>query len=282
MDILHTFELYQLQLEDIHANESWTRPQVLRAFRGQFQRFSAADISTLITFLTENRKKWFVAELLNHLDTFPIDLLKPMINAAVNEPDPGFNKVFINPCRRVFGYLEIHNILLEIFREGDKILKIGVLKAFYWARPTVYTLTVLEDNNRYELQGYDTFFWDTDFKSFDEDFKEDPEVYKKERPRQRAAYIEQLKAMLSEFSKTNDLELKYQIALRLPNKIEDFPEELSEQGNIFLRNKSRQGVPNNIAELDEVQNIKNQFLRNVLLRINRVFTKGGNITLKQR
>jgi len=205
-----------------------------------------------------------------------------MINAAVNEPDPGFNKVFINPCRRVFGYLEIHNILLEIFREGDNTRKIGVLKAFYWARPTVYTLTVLEDNNRIELQGYDTFFWDTDFKSFDEDFKEDPEVYKKEQPRQRAAYIEQLKAILSEFSRTNDIELKYQIALRLPNKIEDFPEELSEQGNIFLRHKSRQGVPNNIAELDEVQNIKSHFLRNVLLRIKRVFTKGGNITLKQR
>jgi len=56
MDILHTFEFYQLQLKDMHANESWTCPQVLRAFRGQFQRFSAADITTLTTFLTDNRK----------------------------------------------------------------------------------------------------------------------------------------------------------------------------------------------------------------------------------
>ncbi|NML22893.1 hypothetical protein HHL16_18590 [Pseudoflavitalea sp. G-6-1-2] len=282
MDILHTFELYQLQLEDINANGYWSRPQVLRAFREQFRHFTAEDISTLTTFLTDNRKKWFVADLLNHLDTFPVDLLKPMIYAAVDEPDPGSNKEFIKPCRRVFGYLEIHHILLEIFREGDKARKIGVLKAFYWTNQTVYTLTVSEGNNRYELKGYDTFFWDIDFKSFEEEFKEDAEVYRKERPRQRAAYIEQLNAMLSEFFSTSDLELKYQIALYLPQKIEDFPEELSEQGHIFLRNKSKQGVPNNIAELDEVRNIKSYFLRNVLLRIKRAFTKGGNITLKQR
>jgi hypothetical protein len=282
MNILHTFEVYQKQLDNIRKNNYYGRPQVLRQFRMQFKGFNDGDITILKDFLTDNDKKWFVAHLLDNLDTFPVDLLEPMLLTAVNEPDPSFNNDFIKPCRRVFDYVDIQNILLAIFRNGDKDKKIGVLKALYWARPTVYSMTVHEGNRIYEEQGYDTFFWDNELNSFDDDFKVDQKVFEQENPRLEAIYIEQVKTILSEFYKTTDIDLRYQIALLLPKELDDYPEELKTEAKAFLYDKEKQGIPTNISELDKVQNIDSSFLRKLLLKTKRLFTKNKDITLKQR
>ena len=282
MDILHTFEVYQKQLDNIRKNNYYGRPQVLRQFRMQYKEFSDADITTLKNFLSDNEKKWFVAHLLDNLDTFPVDLLEPMLITAISEPDPSFNNEFIKPCRRVFDYVDIQNILLNIFCNSDKDKKIGVLKALYWARPTVHSITVHEGNKIFKQQGYDTFFWDYELKSFNEDFKEDQNVFEREHPRQEAIYKEQLKSILAEFYKTNDIDLKYQCALRLPKETNDYPEELQTEAKAFLLDKEKQGIPNNISELDKVQNINSSFLRRLLLKTKRLFAKDKGITLKQR
>jgi hypothetical protein len=282
MDILHTFEVYQKQLDNIRKNNYYGRPQVLRQFRMQFKGFSDVDISTLKAFLTDNDKKWFVAHLLDNLDTFPVDLLKPMLLTAINEPDPSFNNDFVKPCRRVFDYVDIQNLLLDTFRSGDKNRKIGVLKVLYWARPTVHSITIHEGNKVYQQQGYDTFFWDYELKSFNEDFKEDQTVFEREHPRQETVYKEQLKTILSEFYKTTDIDLKYQCVLRLPKEQNDFPEELQTEAKAFLIDKDKQGIPTNISELDKVQNIDSSFLRRLLLKTKRLFAKDKGITLKQR
>lgn len=73
MDILHTFKVFQKQLDNLRKNNHYARPQILRQFRLQFKGFSANDISVLKTFLVDNDKKWFVAHLLDNLDTFPND-----------------------------------------------------------------------------------------------------------------------------------------------------------------------------------------------------------------
>lgn len=197
-------------------------------------------------------------------------------------PDPSFNNDFVKPCRRVFDYVDIQNILLDTFRNGDKDQKIGVLKVLYWARPTVYSMTVHEGNKIYKQQGYDTFFWDYELKSFNEDFKVDQNVFEQEHPRQEAIYKEQLKTILSEFYTTTDIDLKYQISLRLPKELNDYPEELQTEAKAFLNNKEKQGIPNNILELDKVQNIDSSFLRRLLLKTKRLFRKEKGITLKQR
>ena len=158
MDIQHTFEVYQEQLHNLRKNNYYGRPQVLRRYRMQFKGFSDKDVETLKEFLLDDNKKWFVAHLLDNLDTFPVELLRPMLNAAVDEPDPSFNNEFIKPCRRVFDYVEVQKILLEIFSSGDNHKKIGVLKSLYWPRQTVYELTVHEGNRVYKHKGYNTFF----------------------------------------------------------------------------------------------------------------------------
>jgi hypothetical protein len=282
MDILHTFEVYQKQLDNLRKNNHYGRPQVLRQFRMQFKGFSDNDISLLKSFLVDNDKKWFVAHLLDNLDTFPVDLLNPMLQAAVNEPDPSFNNEFVKPCRRVFDYVDIQTVLLDTFRSGDKDKKIGVLKVLYWARPTVYEMTVHEGNRIYKQQGYDTFFWDYELHSFDDDFKVDQKVFDQESPRQEAIHIEQVKTILSEFYKTSDIDLKYQIALRLPKQLNDYPAELQTEAKAFLHDKEKQGIPANISELDKVQNIDSSFLRKLLLKTKRLFTRDKGITLKQR
>lgn len=282
MDILHTFEVYQKQLDNLRKNNHYGRPQVLRQFRMQFKGFGDNDLSILKSILVDNDKKWFVAHLLDNLDTFPSDLLKPMLIAAVDEPDPSFNNEFIKPCRRVFDYVDIQKILLDIFRNGDNSKKIGVLKVLYWARPTVYEMTVHEGNKIYKQQGYDTFFWDYELNSFDEDFKVDQKFYEKECPRQKAIYIEQVKTILLEFYKTSDIDLKYQIALRLPKELTDYPAELQTEARAFLYDKEKQGIPANISEVDKVQNVDSSFLRKLILKTKRLFTKDKGITIKQR
>lgn len=284
MDILHTFEVYQKQRDNLRRDNHYGRPQVLRQFRMKFKGFSANDISLLKSFLVDNDKKWFVAHLLDNLDTFPVDLLDPMVQAAVNEPDPSFNNDFVKPCRRVFDYVDILNILLDTFRSNDIDKKIGVLKVLYWARPTVYSWTVHRGDTISQQKGYDAFVWDEELKEYNYDFNfvEDESVFEKKFPKQKAAYTEQLKTVLLEFYETSDIQLKYQIALRLPKKLDDYPIELKEQAKKFLLDKEKQGVPRNIPELEKIQNIDSSFLRRLFLKTKRLFTKGRGITLKQR
>ncbi|TDQ11722.1 hypothetical protein [Pedobacter metabolipauper] len=272
MDILKIFEIYQKQLNHIRVNNYYEPPQILQDFRNEFKGFSDDDVETLKIFLTNNDKKTFVARLLEYVDTFPINLLEPMLMAAVNEPDPSFNNDFIRPCRRVFGYVDIQNILLDIFRNGDKDKKIGVLRASYWARPTVYFVTVHEGNKIYKQQGYDMFFWDDELKSFDEDFIKDVKIFEMEYPRTQIAYIERLKTFLSAFYTTTDIDLKYQIVLCLPEKLSSYPIELQNQAKAFLLDVEKEGTARNIPELEMVRSINSPFLRKFLLKTKRLFT----------
>jgi hypothetical protein len=282
MDIQHTFEVYQKQFENLRRSNHHGRPQVLRQYRMQFKGFSKQDIEKLKEFLLDNEKKWFVAHLLDHLDSFPLELLQPMLNAAVDEPDPSFNRFFIEPCRRVFDYVDVQKILLDIFCNGDKDKKIGVLKSLYWARRTVYKQTVKEGPAVYQQRGHDTFFWDGELQSFSEDFKDDEELFNKEAPRQEEAYNEQIRTILEEFYRSNDIKLKYQISLRLPKKMEDFPKDLQEQAKQFITEKKSQGIPHDMFEFEKVQNMKYSFARRLLLSITRMFRNQDRITLKQK
>jgi hypothetical protein len=255
MQILHTYEVYKKQLANIRNNNGWGKPIVLKQFRKQYSDFTEDEINILKSFLSDNEKKWFVAGLLDLLDSFPVELLKPMINAAVDERDPSYNNYFIRPCRRVFNYDEIQHILFDIFQHGDKRKKMGVTNALYWARRTVYIQTIytLNEDETYqqkESKGYDLFRWEPEFEAFDYDFVEDLDVYERESPRQEAAYQKQIEILISEFFITNDLELKYHISLRLPKEIDDYPVQVRDQSKKYLLENKKQNIPTNAIELE--------------------------------
>lgn len=178
-----------------------------------------------------------------------------MINAAVDERDPSFNNEFIRPCRRVFDYVEIQQILLDIFQTGDKKKKIGVINALYWARLTVYTMTVytLNEDETYQTKkskGYDVFRWEPESEAFDDEFIEDLDVYEREFPRQIAAYQRQKEILMSEFFITDDLELKYNISLQLPKEIDDYPIQIQDLAKKYLLENKKQNIPTNAMELE--------------------------------
>jgi hypothetical protein len=254
MEIIQTFEVYRKQTEDIRKSDEWGRPNVLIQFRKQHKGFTDSDINILKSFLIDDEKKWFVASLLDVLDSFPVDLLGPMLNAAVDESDPSFNNEFIRPCRRIFDYAEIQQILLDTFQAGNKKKKIGVLNALYWTQRTVYIRTIYTINEDGSDQpqngkGYDVFRWEPEFEAYDSDFVEDLDVYERESPRQRAAYQRQIEILISEFFTNDDLEVKYHISLQLPKEIDDFPIETRNQAEKYLIENKKQNIPTNATEL---------------------------------
>lgn len=81
------------------------------------------------------RKKHFLAFLLRegrdpHLPEafFPL-----LMRVAVYEPNPSFNRSFIEPCLRAFGYRRVLEALLTYLATGTNREKAGAARASYWA-----------------------------------------------------------------------------------------------------------------------------------------------------
>jgi hypothetical protein len=82
------------------------------------------------------RKKHFLAALLRkekdpHL---PETFFPLLMRIAVYEANPSFNRGFIEPCLRAFGYRKVQEDLLTYLMEGTNREKAGAVRAFYWAK----------------------------------------------------------------------------------------------------------------------------------------------------
>lgn len=82
------------------------------------------------------RKKHFLAALLREKkDTcLPETFFPLLMRIAVYEANPSFNRGFIEPCLRAFGYRRVQEALLEYLTEGTNREKAGAARAFYWAQ----------------------------------------------------------------------------------------------------------------------------------------------------
>jgi hypothetical protein len=56
-----------------------------------------------------------------------------MLRAAIEEPDPSYNRKFIEPCVRTFGRARVVEPLLRIVEEGSPCEKGRAASALYWA-----------------------------------------------------------------------------------------------------------------------------------------------------
>ncbi len=75
--------------------------------------------------------RFFAAAALDGV--MPRRLLGAMIAAAVNEPNPSFNRSFVRPALRCAGPAKVVGALVHIFREGEPNERTGALAALYWA-----------------------------------------------------------------------------------------------------------------------------------------------------
>lgn len=124
-----------------HAYETWRtfrdshRGKALDAVRharALYRDKKSRDLGWLDDALLDDEKKWFAAEVLSA--SVPKHFLKPMLRAAVYEPDPSRCRVFVEPCGRSFGRSTVLDLLCAYLRYGSNLEKRGAANAFYWAQ----------------------------------------------------------------------------------------------------------------------------------------------------
>jgi hypothetical protein len=134
--IRDTIKKYK-ELGDYFDPEYERDNEVLDEFKSKNQTLTKAQTEELKSILDESDilAKNFVADLLYLYDDFDESLLDPMVTTAIRYKDPSFNRIFIHPCIRRFGYQKVLAIIKAKFIEGDILDKIGVAGLLYWLRP---------------------------------------------------------------------------------------------------------------------------------------------------
>lgn len=94
-------------------------------------------------------KKHLLATLLRKqkLVNLPPEVFAPLLRIAVYEANPSFNRGFIEPCLRAFGYRKVLEALLDYLRHGTNREKAGSARALYWAQLPII-LPSWEDRER--------------------------------------------------------------------------------------------------------------------------------------
>jgi hypothetical protein len=111
--------------------------EVLDDFKSKNGTLTNDQTKELKSILNEDDRlaKTFVADLLYLYDDFDESLLDVMITTAIRYQDPSFNRIYLHPCIRVFGYPKVLTMIKTKFIEGDILDKIGVGRLLYWLRP---------------------------------------------------------------------------------------------------------------------------------------------------
>jgi pimeloyl-ACP methyl ester carboxylesterase len=97
-----------------------------------------ADARWLIDALRDDgeyaqSRKWFVAALAEGVTAMAEVLFQPMLDAAIDEVDPSFNRYFVEPCMESFGPRRVNEYLLSVVASGTDVRKAGAVNALYWA-----------------------------------------------------------------------------------------------------------------------------------------------------
>ncbi|UIY62130.1 hypothetical protein [Burkholderia cepacia] len=87
--------------------------------------------------LTDSPKKWFVAKVMERTNPVPRCLLDPLLKAALKEPNPSANRVFITPCLRTFGPQIVRARICELASAPEGDYRDGLANALYWINRSV-------------------------------------------------------------------------------------------------------------------------------------------------
>lgn len=86
----------------------------------------------------EHEQRIVLRQALGYLDhVYPDHLPEPffgaLVRAAINDPDPSFNRQFVEPLTAAFGTHRTQEALLEILTTGTNPERAGAARAWYWA-----------------------------------------------------------------------------------------------------------------------------------------------------
>ncbi|WP_086840237.1 hypothetical protein [Amycolatopsis kentuckyensis] len=105
----------------------------------------------------EDQQRIVLRGALGYLDHDYPELPEPffgvLVRAAVHDPDPSFNRQFVEPLRAAFGTRRTQEALLEVLTTGTNAERAGAARAWYWA--TLETLDDVQDRwNRAALREF--------------------------------------------------------------------------------------------------------------------------------
>jgi hypothetical protein len=92
------------------------------------------DAAWLTGGLADDERKWFVADLAHRVGGVGDSLFAAMLDAAVAEVNPSFNRSFVEPCMAAFGPRRVNAYLLGVVAAGTDDQKAGAANALYWAQ----------------------------------------------------------------------------------------------------------------------------------------------------
>lgn len=98
---------------------------------------SRKDEAQMIALLQDPVKGDEVAALLSVMPTFSRDLMHAMMRAAIAMRDPSWNRIFIEPCIRVYDVFAVNDFVLSVIAHGTKQEKTGATRCFYWMRSRI-------------------------------------------------------------------------------------------------------------------------------------------------
>jgi len=106
--------------------------EAVKDARGHLQNPVPSDWQWLEEALKDEQNKWFVAAVFKSYPV-PKRLVKPFLQAAINETNPSFNRQFVEPVIESFGHRRVNEYLLDVVERGDDKAIAGGVAAFYWA-----------------------------------------------------------------------------------------------------------------------------------------------------
>ena len=137
MDIQSALREY-IKEENFFAPDYDRENEALQKFQSTHTFLSHAETEYLKNILEDSDdiyEKIFVADLMYLYNPIPDNLLPAMLRNGIKFEDPSFNRIFLRPCIKSFGYGKIEKMLDEIEHNGSTLEKVGVARLRYWLRP---------------------------------------------------------------------------------------------------------------------------------------------------
>lgn len=278
----------QWEKEEIRSHGKYRFPEIVYVIRKLGRVWNEKEIEIFSEYLKQDDKKWFVANLFALQENIPEQLFEPFIDAAINESDPSLNEEYVSPCLRVFGFERVFELLNQRFQDGNNQTKIGVCKAYYWARSPL--VQVSKGNGPWEMKGYFSkwnghyygdYDWDTGthFEMTESEISECEEISNR-------LLVKRRRLLIEEFLKNQDADVRYQIKLALPDEISSFSSENNELANSYFQELKKGFVPDNYPDLKLKKSLgffgNNRLVRFFMKKKNERNKKKGLITLKNK
>jgi len=116
--------------------EQHARNEALKRLLGHaasaMPRDNPTALSWFISSLNRTPHKWFVAQVMSLVSPVPSSMIEPLLVAALMEPNPSANRLFIEPCVRSLGRLEVGSRVTILAERSGVAENDGVRKVMYW------------------------------------------------------------------------------------------------------------------------------------------------------